>query len=132
MAELQGAGQFTTLVALLNQDGLASLIQAQPNITLIAPTDAAFSALPPGQLDALKKDPTQLRALLSYHLIATRVTEAQVKGHAAGPVMTAAQKKVTVDGSADPIHINDSAVLQVAPASNGVIFVVDKVLSPPA
>jgi uncharacterized surface protein with fasciclin (FAS1) repeats len=132
VAEMKSAGQFNTLVALLTQDGLASLVQAQPNITLIAPTDAAFAALPPGQLDALKKDPAQLRALLTYHLIAAKVTEDQVKGHAAGKVMTAASKAVTIDGSVTPIKINDATVLQAATASNGVVFVVDKVLTPTA
>ncbi|MGC1302531.1 MAG: fasciclin domain-containing protein [Caulobacteraceae bacterium] len=132
VAEMKSAGQFNTLVALLTQDGLASLVQAQPNITLIAPTDAAFAALPPGELDALKKDPAQLRALLTYHLIAAKVTEDQVKGHAAGKVMTAASKAVTIDGSVTPIKINDATVLQTAIASNGVVFVVDKVLTPAA
>lgn len=132
--ELKGSGQFTTLLAALDANGLTSVLQgAQPKITVIAPTDAAFAALPPGQLDAIKKDPAQLRALLTYHIITTQVTEAQVKGHAAGKVMTAAQKQVSIDGSATPIRINDANVLQAAvPASNGVIYVVDKVLTPSA
>lgn len=133
IAELKSAGQFTTLLKLLDTDGLTAVIQTHPDLTLIAPTDAAFAALPAGQLDAMKKDPTQLRALLTYHLIAAKVTQEQVKGHAAGKVATAAGKDVSIDGSGAPIKINDANVIQSGvPASNGLIYVVDKVLTPTA
>ena len=134
LVELKSAGKFTTLLSLLYADGaLGPLLASHPGLTLIAPTDAAFAALPPGQLDALKKDPAQLRALLTYHLIAAPVTEAQVKGHPAGKVATAGGKEVSIDGSGTPIKINDADVIQAAvPASNGLIYVVDKVLTPMA
>ncbi len=133
VTELKSAGQFTTLLKLLDADGLTAVIQTHPGLTLIAPTDSAFAALPPGQLDTLKKDPTQLRALLTYHLIAAQMSAEQVKGHAAGKVATAAGKDVTIDGSGAPIKINDANVIQSSvPASNGVIYVVDKVLTPTA
>jgi uncharacterized surface protein with fasciclin (FAS1) repeats len=134
IAELKSAGQFTTLLKLLDTDGLTAVIQTHPDLTLIAPTDAAFAALPAGQLDSIKKDPTQLRALLTYHLIAAKVTPGQVKGHAAGKVTTADNnKEVSIDGSGSPIKINDANVIQSGvPASNGTIYVVDKVLTPTA
>jgi uncharacterized surface protein with fasciclin (FAS1) repeats len=134
IAELKSAGQFTTLLKLLDTDGLTAVIQTHPDLTLIAPTDAAFAALPAGQLDSIKKDPAQLRALLTYHLIAAKVTPGQVKGHAAGKVMTADNnKEVSIDGSGSPIKINDANVIQSGvPASNGTIYVVDKVLTPTA
>jgi uncharacterized surface protein with fasciclin (FAS1) repeats len=133
IAELKSAGQFTTLLKLLDTDGLTAVIQTHPDLTLIAPTDAAFAALPAGQLDTIKKDPTQLRALLTYHLIAAKMSAEQVKGHAAGKVATASGKEVSIDGSGSPLKINDANVIQSGvPASNGVIYVVDKVLTPTA
>jgi uncharacterized surface protein with fasciclin (FAS1) repeats len=133
IAELKSAGQFTTLLKLLDTDGLTAVIQTHPDLTLIAPTDTAFAALPAGQLDAIKKDPAQLRALLTYHLIAAKMSAEQVKGHAAGKVATAAGKEVNIDGSGSPVKINDANVIQSGvPASNGVIYVVDKVLTPTA
>jgi hypothetical protein len=131
--ELTASGQFGTLLSVLATTNLTSLVATHPNITLIAPTDAAFAALPPGQLDTLKKNPQQLQALLTYHLIGAKIAESDVKGHAAGQVQTVANKQVTIDGTATPIKINDASVLQGGvTASNGVIWVVDKVLTPPA
>jgi uncharacterized surface protein with fasciclin (FAS1) repeats len=48
-------------------------------------------------------------------------------------VATAAGKEVSIDGSGSPIKINDANVIQSGvPASNGTIYVVDKVLTPTA
>jgi uncharacterized surface protein with fasciclin (FAS1) repeats len=75
----------------------------------------------------------QLQALLTYHLINAKVTAADVEHHAAGPVPTVANKPVTFDGTGPVLKINDATVLQSGvPAANGTIYVVDKVLSPPA
>jgi hypothetical protein len=133
IATLKASGEFTTLLKGLDATNLTSLISTHPNLTLFAPTDAAFAALPPGQLDMLLKSPTQLQAILAYHLIATTIKESDVKGHAAGQVDTAAKKKVSIDGSGPSIKVNDATVLQPGvTASNGIIYPIDKVLTPPA
>ena len=108
-------------------------MRPQPNITLLAPTDSAFAALPPAQLTTLMQpaNAAKLQALLTYHLINARVSLDKVKNHAAGPVTTVATKPVTIDGTGAAIKINDANVLQAAvPASNGLIYVIDKVLTP--
>lgn len=131
IAELRSAGEFTTLLKALDTAGLTSLLSTRAGLTLFAPTDAAFAALPAGEMDTLTKNPQQLQAMLAYHLINARVTPDQVQGHAAGPVMTVANKNVTIDGSGSTIKVNDANVLQAAvPASNGLIYVIDKVLTP--
>lgn len=131
VAELRASGEFTTLLKALDTAALTSVVSTHPGLTLLAPTDAAFAALPPGQLDTLMKNPPQLQALLTYHLINARVTLDQVQGHAAGPVTTVSNKPVTIDGMGPTIRINDANVLQPAvPASNGLVWVIDKVLTP--
>ena len=133
IATLKASGEFTTLLKALDATNLTGLISTHPNLTLFAPTDTAFAALPPGQLDTLMKSPTQLQAILTYHLVATTIREGDVKGHAAGQVMTADKKNITLDGSGPVVKVNDAAALQSAvAASNGEIFPIDKVLTPPA
>ena len=134
IAVLKASGEFTKLLAALDATNLTGLISTHPNLTLFAPTDTAFAALPPGQLDTLMKSPTQLQALLTYHLVATTIKEGEVKGHAAGQVPTADKSKpVTIDGSGPSIKVDDATVLQsAAAASNGEIYPIDKVLTPPA
>ncbi len=97
---------------------------------MLAPTDAAFAQLPPGQIDGMQKAGT-LQSLMTYHLINARLDSAQIKGHAPTAVPTVAGKTVRIDGSGAVIVVNDATVIQAdVMASNGVIHVIDKVLSP--
>lgn len=132
VAALQASGQFTKLLAALQATNLTGLVSTHANLTLFAPTDAAFAQLPPGQLDTLLKSPAQLQAILTYHLVATTIRPADIQGHAAGPVPAADNKQLTVDGSGPSIRVNDAVVLQPGvTASNGVIYPINKVLTPP-
>ncbi len=135
VANLKASGQFTTLLKALDGSGLTPLLQDKAHsFTLFAPTDAAFAALPPGTLDTLLKpaNAAQLQQLIAYHVVATKLAADQVAGHAATPVPSAINKPITVDGTGAAIKVNDATVIQAAaPASNGVIYVIDKVLTPP-
>jgi uncharacterized surface protein with fasciclin (FAS1) repeats len=131
---LKASGQFTTLLKAADQVNLTGLLSTRNPLTLIAPTDAAFAQLPPGQLDELLKpeNAQKLQGLIVYHLVALKVTKDQIAGHK-GPIPSAAQKPIEADGSFDTLKMNDAVVLQAeVPASNGAIYVVDKVLTPPA
>jgi uncharacterized surface protein with fasciclin (FAS1) repeats len=134
-AELKATGEFTILIKALDATNLAGLLQTHPDLTLLAPTDAAFDALPPGKLDDLLKpaNAAALQHLIVYHLIAAKVAPSEVEGHAPGPIKTAAGASVTFDGSNPVLKINDASVLQPGVAgSNGYIYVLDKVLTPPS
>jgi uncharacterized surface protein with fasciclin (FAS1) repeats len=133
LATLEASGQFSTFVKAINATSLAQIFRTQPNITVLAPTYVAFAALPPGQLDALMKDIPQLQRLVTYHLINAKLTSAEIKGHAATSIPTVAGSAVTIDGSGVSIRVNDATVIQPdVAASNGVVQVIDKVLSPGA
>jgi len=134
VANLKASGQFTTFLKALDASGLTPLLDKPGALTVFAPTDAAFAALPAGVLDnlMLPANAAQLQALLAYHIVNTRLPLSQVAGHAASPVPSVVNKPITVDGSATPIKVNDATVVQAAaPASNGVIYVIDKVLTAP-
>ena len=123
------AGQFTTLVKLVKQAGLARTLQKPGPYTVFAPTDAAFRKVPKATLAALARDKAKLRAVLLYHVVAGKVTAAQaMKLHSAK----------TLEGSTVSIRVNGAKVIiggatVVKPnvsASNGVIHVINKVLIP--
>ena len=133
LSTLQASGEFTTFIKAATATNLAQLLKAQPNITVLAPTDAAFAAMPAGELDSLMQpaNAAKLQALVTYHVINARLDSAQIKGHAATPVPTVANAPVTLDGSGPALKANDADIVQAdVLASNGVIQVVDKVLSP--
>jgi len=132
VATLKASGEFKTFLKALDATNLTSVVAKNPNLTVFAPTDAAFAALPAGELDNLMKpaNATQLQQLLIYHIVNAPVTEAKIKG-AKGPVQTVAGSDLLLDGSTDPIKANSAQVLQAnVAASNGIVYVVDHVLSP--
>jgi len=132
MTTLRTSGQFNTFVKVLDATNLSSLLQKQPNITVFAPTDAAFAALPAGKLDQMMADKAGLQKLLVYHLINARVDSSKMKG-ARGPVPAGSGDKIVLDGSAEngQLKAENANIVQADVAcSNGLIQVVDQMLQP--
>jgi uncharacterized surface protein with fasciclin (FAS1) repeats len=132
IATLTASGQFTTLLKALDATNLTAVLKGKGPLTIFAPTDSAFAALPPGQLDTLMSasPPADLQKLLIYHIINARVDSTKIKG-AKGPIVTVAGAPVYIDGSGAQAKVNDADIVQSdVIVSNGVIHVIDKVLSP--
>ena len=74
------AGQFKTLAAALQAAGLVDTLKGKGPFTVFAPTDEAFAKLPAGTVEDLLKpeNKAKLQAILTYHVVAGRVTAAQV------------------------------------------------------
>ena len=126
------SGQFTTLLKALEATNLTSVIKTNPNLTVFAPTDAAFAALPAGALDKLMlpENAATLQKVLTYHVINTRVDSSKIIG-AKGEVKTVEGSAVTLDGSGSAPMVDGANITQAdIMATNGVLHVVDKVLMP--
>ncbi|MDP1875712.1 fasciclin domain-containing protein [Phenylobacterium sp.] len=129
---VEAAGQFTTLVAALEATNLVQLLKTTPNLTIFAPTDAAFAALPAGELDRLMADENraELQKLLTYHVVNARLDASKIEG-AQGPVPTVAGENLQVNDVGEVWTVGQARVTQSdINADNGVIHVVDKVLMP--
>jgi uncharacterized surface protein with fasciclin (FAS1) repeats len=128
---LKASGQFTILVKALDASNLTSVLKTPGPLTILAPTDAAFNALPPAQLANLLKieNAPQLQALLTYHLINAGVPMSKIQG-SKGPIRTVANTDVQIDGTDGTIRVNDASVVGHAAVSNGDIYAIDKVLTP--
>ncbi len=128
---LAASGQFNTFIKALTAANLVGVVKSHPSMTVFAPTDAAFAALPAGQLDALMKNPAALQKLLAYHLVNTTVDSTKIKG-AKGPVKTVANTDLELDGSGANLMVNSSTITQadVKTTGGGTIQVIDKVLTP--
>jgi uncharacterized surface protein with fasciclin (FAS1) repeats len=61
---------FNTFLAALQTTGLTDLLVAGGPYLLLAPTDAAFAALPPNQRAALLADPQALADVIRTHIVA--------------------------------------------------------------
>lgn len=128
-----GSKDHTTLVKAIQAAGLVDALSNAGPFTVFAPTNAAFDKLSAGTLDGLlkpeKKD--DLADILQYHVSVgvfkeDMLTDGQVIGQVNGGNITISKKdgKITLNGKA---HI-----VATVPASNGIVYVIDEVLLPPA
>lgn len=126
-----GAGQFNTLAAALEAADLIDTLKGDGPFTVFAPTDEAFAKLPEGTVENLLKPENrdQLTAILTYHVVAGKVTaEDVVKLQAATTVNGSA---VTIGVENGDVRIDDANVIKTdIGASNGVIHVIDSVILP--
>lgn len=125
------AGSFTTLLAAAEAAGLVEALQGDGPLTVFAPTDEAFAALPEGTVETLLKpeNKDQLAGILKLHVIAG---SAVMSGDLAGQQVSAESLNGTlqIDGR-DGVTVNGANVVAAdVKASNGVIHVIDKVLLP--
>lgn len=125
------AGSFNTLVAAVKAAGLVDALSAAGPLTVLAPTDDAFKALPAGLVDCLllPANKAALTSILTYHVIEGAVMSTDLKD---GPVKTLQGEDVTVSLT-DGVKFNDATVVTAdVKASNGVIHAIDGVLVPPS
>ncbi len=132
IATAKASGQFTVFLKALDATNLTSVLASNPNLTVFAPTDAAFAALPAGELDRLMQpaNAAQLQKVLTYHVINTKVDSSKING-AKGEVKTVEGSSVVLDGSGATPMVDGANIVQAdVLATNGVLHVVDKVLIP--
>lgn len=132
-----GAGSFTTLTAAIQAADLEDTLRGDGPFTVFAPTDEAFEALPDGALDELLAEPEgDLSQILQYHVVAGEVFAADVLEMDGATVDTVQGGTFTIEIDGDQVILVDTAGNRVTvtdtdiEASNGVIHVVDTVLSP--
>jgi len=122
------SGSFNTLVAAVKAAGLVDALSAEGPLTVFAPTDEAFAKLPAGTVEALLADKEKLTAILTYHVVAGKVTAKDVMGMTSAT--TAQGEKLAFDTS-NGVMVNNAKVVKAdIMASNGVIHVIDTVLIP--
>ena len=129
----QSAGIFNTLLAAAQAAGLADALATTPNITVFAPTDEAFAALPAGTVDSLllEENRDQLVAILTYHVLPRELRSTDLPGRAI-PVRTLnGSDLLRVSKSHGAVTVDNATVLTADIRSdNGVIHVIDRVLIP--
>ena len=121
--------QLSTLNKLIVDAGLADTLRGTGPFTVFAPSDEAFKALPAKTRADLAADKELLKSVLSYHVIAGKVTAAEIQN---ASVKTVQGASLTVAKAGTFVTVDDAVVQQAdVAASNGVIHVIDKVLMPP-
>ncbi|HSV02462.1 MAG TPA: fasciclin domain-containing protein [Phenylobacterium sp.] len=127
---LAASGQFKTFLKALDSTNLTQVLKTHSNLTVFAPTDAAFASMPQGELSQLMNNPTQLQKLMTHQIINAVVDTSKFK-NAKGPVTSVAGDQILLDGTGQPLKADNADIVQAdVRTSNGVIHVVDHVLQP--
>lgn len=125
------AGQFETLAAALTAAELIDTLKGEGPFTVFAPTDEAFAKLPEGTVENLLKPENrdQLTAILTYHVVAGKVTADQVVDLTEAATLNGQSIDISV-GSAGVMVDKSLVVTADIMATNGVIHVIDSVMLP--
>ena len=141
VATAQSTGMFDTLLAAAKAAGVVPMLMNDKNLTIFAPTDAAFAKLPAGTVDNLLKPENKetLKKILAYHVLTMKVPAKKAMMMPSGTnVKTAEGEKFIIRKMGKMLMIDPGVGMKatvIKPnvmASNGIIHVVDTVLIPPS
>lgn len=125
----------TSLTKAVAAASLTDSLNSQQNVTVFAPVNAAFAALPPDQMNALLADVPRLTAVLTHHVVQGRLGPDRL----AGDHIALDNGTVTVAGSGERFTIAADQTLSGKPATvvcgnvrtaNATVYFVDQLLKP--
>jgi uncharacterized surface protein with fasciclin (FAS1) repeats len=121
----------STLVTAVTEADLVDTLNSDGPFTVFAPTNDAFAAIPPDQLDAVLADVDLLTNVLTYHVIAGDQLSSQELVDL-GSATTVNGGELTFSSSGDAVQINGGAttVCQDVPTANATVHIIDGVLLP--
>ena len=126
-----------SFVQALTTANLVDPLNTTPELTVLAPADPAFAAVPADQLQALMADSPRLTATLLHHVIQGRLTPDQL----AGKHTTLNNDALTIEGSGQSFTVAGEGTISGTAASvicgnvrtsNATVYVIDQVLKPAA
>lgn len=124
--------ELSTFTKLVQQAGLQDALTGAGPITVFAPNNDAFKALPAATLEKLGKDPEALKSVLAFHLVNGAVRAKDVATDGSTALTTRNGAKVNASRAGTFVTVDESLVVAAdQSAPNGVVHVIDRVLTPP-
>jgi uncharacterized surface protein with fasciclin (FAS1) repeats len=127
----------STLVGAVTAANLGDSLNSAQDVTVLAPANPAFEAVPADALNALLADTPQLTAVLTHHVIQGRLAPDEL----AGTHTTLNNDEVTIEGSGQDFSIAADGTVAGTKASvicgnvqtvNATVYIIDQVLEPAA
>ena len=118
-----------TLVAAVTEAGLVEPLNAAPELTVFAPADPAFEAIPPKDLKAVMADQQMLGSILKHHVVGEQISPDELSGE----FETLNGDKLTINGAGEQATIGDEKAQVLCgnvPTANATVYVIDTVLMP--
>ncbi|MGZ7132943.1 MAG: fasciclin domain-containing protein [Halobacteriota archaeon] len=128
---LASDSNFSTLVGLLKFANLTDTLNGTTNYTMFAPSNAAFDKIPSSNLADLANNTTALKRVLLYHVVPGTLLAGDIKGN--GTLTTANGLSLPYSVTSTAVTVDNANITKTdISATNGVIHVIDSVMTPPA
>ena len=115
----------STLVAAVGAAGLGDTLNTAEGLTVFAPYNPAFEAIPADDLNALLEDPETLGNILTNHVVAGQLDPEAVVGEQEA----LNGGTLEVKGDTDGMTVNGATVLcGNVPTANATVYIIDTVL----
>ena len=123
------SSMLSTLGEMLDQAELVDTLDSEDELTVFAPTDAAFDQMSDEEMDSLQEDQQQLTDFLNHHVVEGIQEPTDLED---GSFTSLQGTEVTTQGSDEEFTVDDEAqiVCGNVQTSNATIYMIDKVLSP--
>lgn len=121
----------STLVGAVGEAGLGDALNSAPELTVFAPVNDAFAAIPKKQLDAVLADKEMLTTVLSHHVVPQRVEPDQLGGE----YETLAGDTLTLNGEGEEATVGTEEATVLCggvQTANATVYIIDTVLMPAA
>ena len=127
----------STLVQAVTAANLGDTLNTTDDITVLAPANPAFEAVPADALNGLLADTPALTTVLTHHVIPGRLTPEEL----AGTHKTLNNDEVTIEGEGENFSIamdgtvvgmEASVICGNVQTANATVYIIDQVLKPAA
>ena len=118
----------STLVTAVTEAGLGETLNSAKDITVFAPSNDAFAAVPKATMDAAMKDPKGLLTkVLTNHVVPGKLTPEML----AGEHKTLGGGTIKVTGSGESFKVGEANVIcGNVQTANATVYIIDGVLLP--
>jgi uncharacterized surface protein with fasciclin (FAS1) repeats len=121
--------ELSTLVTAVTKADLVDTLNSAQGITVFAPTNDAFAAVPKPTLDKALGDPKGLlTTVLTYHVVPGQLTPDQLAG--SHKTLQGSTLEVTGSGQDFKVNGNSSVVCGNIQTANATVYLIDQVLLP--
>ena len=119
----------SSLVGAVKEAGLVDTLNSADGITVFAPTNDAFSALPKATLDKALGDPKGLlTTVLTYHVVQGQLTPDQLAG--SHKTLQGGTLQVSGNGEDFKVNGNSAVICGNVKTANATVYLIDQVLIP--
>lgn len=120
----------STLVTAVGEADLVGTLNDAPDLTVFAPVNDAFAAIPEDQLNSILADKALLTKILTHHVVGGQLDPAAVVGEQE----TLNKDTLTVEGDETGMTVSDgmvdaNVICGNVPTANATVYIIDAVLA---